>query len=244
MAARQKREAAEKPQRRRGTPARPPQDRHRYAAARCRHCVQPLLDRAARGAPRHLGQFQHLRNLWVENGLTQAELSRRIGIEMASSTAILDSLEAAKFITRVRNTTDRRRSTCFHPGRRRAGEGADGLRCGRQQARQQGPQPGRGRSAVRAGRADHRQFQDAAGRRSIVRQGGRRQGAESTTRERAARTGASEHAAGGGVTATRGYFLTAASATDLSCARPFSISRPIILSMFMNRQSALATKLL
>ena len=40
------------------------------------------------------GQFQHLRNLWVENGLTQAELSRRIGIEMASSTAILDSLQA------------------------------------------------------------------------------------------------------------------------------------------------------
>ena len=40
------------------------------------------------------------------------------------------------------------------------------------------------------------------------------------------------------------YFLTAASTTDLSCARPFSISRPIIRSMFMNRQSALATKLL
>jgi DNA-binding MarR family transcriptional regulator len=59
------------------------------------------------------GQFQHLRNLWVENGLTQAELSRRIGIEMASSTAILDSLEAAKLITRVRNTTDRRKINVF-----------------------------------------------------------------------------------------------------------------------------------
>jgi DNA-binding MarR family transcriptional regulator len=59
------------------------------------------------------GQFQHLRNLWVENGLTQAELSRRVGIEMASSTAILDSLEAAKLITRVRNTTDRRKINVF-----------------------------------------------------------------------------------------------------------------------------------
>jgi DNA-binding MarR family transcriptional regulator len=49
----------------------------------------------------------------VENGLTQAELSRRIGIEMASSTAILDSLEAAKLITRVRNTTDRRKINVF-----------------------------------------------------------------------------------------------------------------------------------
>src|ERR1700704_162675 len=55
------------------------------------------------------GQFQHLRNLWVENGLNQAELSRRIGIEMASSTAILDSLEAGKLITRVRNASDRRK---------------------------------------------------------------------------------------------------------------------------------------
>jgi MarR family transcriptional regulator, organic hydroperoxide resistance regulator len=59
------------------------------------------------------GQFQHLRNLWVENGLTQAELSRRIGIEMASSTAILDSLEARRLITRVRNAVDRRKINVF-----------------------------------------------------------------------------------------------------------------------------------
>ena len=104
MAARQKREAAEK--RRRGAPARPPKTGigmllrdadtafNRYLTAQL----------AAHGVT--FGQFQHLRNLWVENGLTQAELSRRIGIEMASSTAILDSLEAAKLITRVRNTTE------------------------------------------------------------------------------------------------------------------------------------------
>jgi DNA-binding MarR family transcriptional regulator len=59
------------------------------------------------------GQFQHLRNLWVEDALTQAELSRRIGIEMASSTAILDSLEAGKLITRVRNAADRRKINVF-----------------------------------------------------------------------------------------------------------------------------------
>ena len=129
MAARQKREAAEKPQRRRGAPARPPKTGigmllrdadtafNRYLTAQL----------AAHGVT--FGQFQHLRNLWVENGLTQAELSRRIGIEMASSTAILDSLEAAKLITRVRNTTDRRKINVFlTPAGRRAGEGADGLR--------------------------------------------------------------------------------------------------------------------
>jgi DNA-binding MarR family transcriptional regulator len=59
------------------------------------------------------GQFQHLRNLWVENGITQAELSRRIGIEMASSTAILDSLESDRLITRVRNAADRRKINVF-----------------------------------------------------------------------------------------------------------------------------------
>jgi DNA-binding MarR family transcriptional regulator len=59
------------------------------------------------------GQFQHLRNLWVEDGLTQAELSRRIGIEMASSTAILDSLESEKLIARARNAADRRKINVF-----------------------------------------------------------------------------------------------------------------------------------
>lgn len=59
------------------------------------------------------GQFQHLRNLWVEDGLTQGELSHRIGIEVASSTAILDSLESAKLITRVRNAADRRKVNVF-----------------------------------------------------------------------------------------------------------------------------------
>jgi DNA-binding MarR family transcriptional regulator len=54
-----------------------------------------------------------LRNLWVEDGLTQAELSRRIGIEMASSTAILDSLEAQRLVTRVRNAADRRKINVF-----------------------------------------------------------------------------------------------------------------------------------
>jgi MarR family transcriptional regulator, organic hydroperoxide resistance regulator len=58
-------------------------------------------------------QFQHLRNLWVEDGLTQAELSRRIGIEMASSTAVLDALESEGLVTRLRNAGDRRKVNVF-----------------------------------------------------------------------------------------------------------------------------------
>jgi MarR family transcriptional regulator, organic hydroperoxide resistance regulator len=76
-----------------------------------------IFNRHLRDALAHhdvtFGQFQHLRNLWVENGLTQAELSRRIGTEMASSTAILDSLEARQLITRVRNAADRRKINVF-----------------------------------------------------------------------------------------------------------------------------------
>jgi hypothetical protein len=85
MAARQKKERAGKPQGLRGTPARPPKTG-----------IGMLLRDADSAFNRYLtaqlavhgvtfGQFQHLRNLWVEDGLTQAELSRRIGIEMASS---------------------------------------------------------------------------------------------------------------------------------------------------------------
>jgi DNA-binding MarR family transcriptional regulator len=113
MAARQKKERAGKPRELRGTPARPPKTG-----------IGMLLRDADSAFNRYLtaqlavhgvtfGQFQHLRNLWVEDGLTQAELSRRIGIEMASSTAILDSLEAGKLITRVRNAADRRKINVF-----------------------------------------------------------------------------------------------------------------------------------
>ena len=162
--------AAGKPQRRRGAPARPPKTG-----------IGMLLRDADTAFNRYLtaqlavhgvtfGQFQHLRNLWVENGLTQAELSRRIGIEMASSTAILDSLEAAKLITRVRNTADRRKINVFLTPAGAALERAL-MACAADANKRasKGLSPGRGRSAVRAGRADHREFQDAAGRRSIFR---------------------------------------------------------------------------
>ena len=74
MAARQKKVRAGKPQERRGTPARPPKTG-----------IGMLLRDADSAFNRYLtaqlavhgvtfGQFQHLRNLWVEDGLTQAEL--------------------------------------------------------------------------------------------------------------------------------------------------------------------------
>ncbi|MCW6507815.1 MarR family winged helix-turn-helix transcriptional regulator [Lichenifustis flavocetrariae] len=59
------------------------------------------------------GQFVHLDSLWAEDGLTQTELSRRVGIETASSTTILDELEKKTLITRVRSAEDRRRVNIF-----------------------------------------------------------------------------------------------------------------------------------
>jgi MarR family transcriptional regulator for hemolysin len=54
-------------------------------------------------------QYQHLRQLWQADGLAQVELSRRIGIETASSTAVIDQLEKLGLIRRKRDTQDRRR---------------------------------------------------------------------------------------------------------------------------------------
>lgn len=59
------------------------------------------------------GQFVHMERLWEQDGLTQKELSRRVGVEMASSTAILAELEARGFVRRQRNEKDRRAINVF-----------------------------------------------------------------------------------------------------------------------------------
>ena len=56
------------------------------------------------------GEFQHLRHLWEQDGLSQVELAGRIGIPKASSTAVLNSLERRGLIRRERNPADRRRA--------------------------------------------------------------------------------------------------------------------------------------
>jgi DNA-binding MarR family transcriptional regulator len=59
------------------------------------------------------GEFTHLERLWHEDGLNQTEISRRVGIETASSTTILDRLEKRGFVRRVRNGDDRRNINVF-----------------------------------------------------------------------------------------------------------------------------------
>lgn len=60
-----------------------------------------------------LAQYLHLRELWHRDGVTQNELSQMIGIEKASSTAVLDGLERKGLIRRVRNEKDRRKVNVY-----------------------------------------------------------------------------------------------------------------------------------
>ena len=53
-------------------------------------------------------EFVHLERLWTEDGLNQTALSQRVGIENASSTAVLDTLEKRGYIRRERDPRDRR----------------------------------------------------------------------------------------------------------------------------------------
>jgi len=58
-------------------------------------------------------EFVHLERLWYDDGLNQTELSRRVGIETASSTAVLDALEKRGYIRRERDARDRRNVRVF-----------------------------------------------------------------------------------------------------------------------------------
>jgi len=60
-----------------------------------------------------VSQWAHLRTLQANQGIAQVELSRQIGIEKASSTAVLDSLETRGLIRRPRDVGDRRRANVF-----------------------------------------------------------------------------------------------------------------------------------
>lgn len=55
-----------------------------------------------------LSQWLHLRSLWDNPGMTCSAVSRYLGVEKASSTAVLHDLEERGLIQRVKNTEDRR----------------------------------------------------------------------------------------------------------------------------------------
>ena len=55
------------------------------------------------------GQWRFLRVLWVEDGLTQIELSRRVGMREPTTVAAVNGMERAGLVLRQRSMTDRRK---------------------------------------------------------------------------------------------------------------------------------------
>lgn len=55
------------------------------------------------------GQWRFLRQLWVEDGLTQRELSRRVGMREPTTVTAVNSLVRSGFVARVPSLKDRRK---------------------------------------------------------------------------------------------------------------------------------------
>ena len=55
------------------------------------------------------GQWRFLRQLWVEDGLTQRELSRRVGMREPTTVVAVNSLVKAGFVRRAPSDQDRRK---------------------------------------------------------------------------------------------------------------------------------------
>ena len=56
-----------------------------------------------------MGQWYFLRALWEEDGLTQRELSQRVGMMEPTTVTALNTLERQDLVRRVRNPHDRRK---------------------------------------------------------------------------------------------------------------------------------------
>ena len=72
-----------------------------------------LLERGTLTHDVSAGQWRFLRQLWREDGITQRELSERVGMREPTTVVALKGLEKAGLITR-KKTTDDRRKTFIH----------------------------------------------------------------------------------------------------------------------------------
>lgn len=60
-----------------------------------------------------LGQYYFMRALWIEEGLSQRELSQRVGTTEPTTASVLRLLEKNGLVRRVRNRKDRRTINIF-----------------------------------------------------------------------------------------------------------------------------------
>jgi DNA-binding MarR family transcriptional regulator len=94
---------------RRGADDLPPRLSSGYLVRDAHRAFQRLLERriAPYGVSR--GHWYFLRVLWITDGLTQRELSARVGMMEPTTVIALRSMERAGLIRRVRGAADRRK---------------------------------------------------------------------------------------------------------------------------------------
>ncbi len=88
----------------------PPQESAGYLVRDAHRAFQRLLEKriAAHGITR--GQWYFLRVLWTKDGLSQRELSARVGMMEPTTVIALRNMEKAGLIRRERSADDRRRA--------------------------------------------------------------------------------------------------------------------------------------
>jgi MarR family transcriptional regulator, organic hydroperoxide resistance regulator len=101
--------SSSKPSGRRRIVELPPRLSSGYLVRDAHRAFQRLLERriAAYGVSR--GQWYFLRVLWITDGLSQRELSARVGMMEPTTVIALRSMERAGLIRRVRSEEDRRK---------------------------------------------------------------------------------------------------------------------------------------
>lgn len=72
-----------------------------------------LLERRTMEHSVSSGQWRFLRQLWREDGITQRELSERVGMREPTTVVALKGLEKAGLITRKKTADDRRKTFIF-----------------------------------------------------------------------------------------------------------------------------------
>src|SRR5262245_2494994 len=94
--------------RRTGDGGYPPLESAGYLVRDAHRAFQRLLEKriAAHGISR--GQWYFLRVLWTQDGLSQRELSARVGMMEPTTVIALRSMEKAGLIRRARSTDDKR----------------------------------------------------------------------------------------------------------------------------------------
>ncbi len=88
----------------------PPAESSGYLVRDAHRAFQRLLEKRLAAYGLRRGQWYFLRVLWTEDGLSQRELSTRVGMMEPTTVIALRSMEKSGLIRRARSTEDKRRS--------------------------------------------------------------------------------------------------------------------------------------